>query len=395
MGSKMTCAPLDPTGDHWALSHSFDHEVARAINPGGKDPLVLSVGFAFKNVKYILSYKAAKEPVSPITSPLTVYSSLTELFTAGGGGTPTEGDYRVKRGQSVLDLVKEDLATVRRMNMSSADQQKLDQWASLLRETEVPVVSAACNAETLGITEAAVKEASGGGGFGVDDKTAFTFGGDMMLKLIVLTMMCDANRSIVLHWPGIATFKWDGMDHQYDHHGLSHRCGSTAVGGTCVPDVINQLAQIDAWYAERYVRLVDMISKVDEGGVSMLDNSAVMWLPEMADGNMHNQNNLPIMIAGSCGGYLKQGVAVNVEGKALQTGNSEATCVDGGDIAFNTGSVGGEVPINKLYTTLLNAVGARDASGAPYTSFGMWDTSKEGEGITKPGEVDALKATAV
>ena len=58
----------------------------------------------------------------------------------------------------------------------------------------------------------------------------------------------------------------------------------------------------------------------------MLDNSVVMWLPELADGNAHNNNNLPIVIAGSAGGYLKQGVSMNLDTKTLGTGNSEASC---------------------------------------------------------------------
>ena len=33
----------------------------------------------------------------------------------------------------------------------------------------------------------------------------------------------------------------------------------------------------------------------------------------MSDGNSHNLNNLPILQAGSCGGYFKTGQAVNVE----------------------------------------------------------------------------------
>jgi hypothetical protein len=117
-----------------------------------------------------------------------------------------------------------------------------------------------------------------------------------------------------------------------------------------------------------------------------------MWLPELADGNAHNNNNLPIVIAGSAGGYLKQGVAVNLDGKTLGTGNSEAGCTpEGGDVTFGTGSNGGNVPLNKLYVTLLNALGATNA-GAPIETFGMVDTNDPTAGITKPGELTALKA---
>ena len=121
----------------------------------------------------------------------------------------------------------------------------------------------------------------------------------MMINLIALTMMCDANRMIILQWPGFVTFTWDGMIHTSDHHGLSHRNGSVAVGGTCAAGVIDNISQIDSWYAGKYSKLVHLINSIKEGGASMLDNSMVMWLPELADGNAHNNNNLPIVIAGS------------------------------------------------------------------------------------------------
>jgi hypothetical protein len=151
------------------------------------------------------------------------------------------------------------------------------------------------------------------------------------------------------------------------------------------------LNQIDQWYAGRYTQLVSLIDSIVEGDKTMLDNSAVMWLPELADGNAHNNNNLPIVIAGSAGGYLKQGVAVNLAGGTLGTGNSEASCVNGSDVGFGTGSRGGDVPLNKLYVTLLNALGASKGAG-PITEFGVADSNNLDAGITNPGELDALKA---
>ena len=147
----------------------------------------------------------------------------------------------------------------------------------------------------------------------------------------------------------------------------------------------------------------------------MLDNTACMWLPELADGNSHNNNNLPIVIAGSAGGYLKQGVSINVSTDAnLVTGNSEAACqVEGEEVSAgsSTGSQGGNVPLNKLYVTLLNAVGAKTAEGAPIETFGVSDAAgasfrdsiaftTDGSGkvmdgtIKDPGELAALRANA-
>jgi hypothetical protein len=388
MGSKLTCAPIDPAGSHYATSTSLDWVAAKLVNPGAKSPLVLSVGSAGANVKGIVSYQAANTPYSPEANPKNVYTSLTGLF---GGGTTTPADYKVLQGNSVMDLVKGDLETLKAMNMSAADKAKLNDWQALLRQTEIKI-TAACNAPNaagLGITDATVTAAGAGGR---DMAKAFTLGGDMMINLIALTMMCDANRMIILQWPGFATFTWDGMAHTADHHGTSHRNGSVAVGGTCAANVLENIAQIDNWYAGRYTKLVNLINSVKEGDRTMLDNSAVMWLPELADGNAHNNNNLPIVIAGSSGGYLKQGVSVNLDTKVLGTGNSEASCSNGmTSVGFNTGSNTGTVPLNKLYVTLLNALGATN-NGAPITEFGTMDTSDVAKGITNPGELTTLKA---
>lgn len=416
MGSKLTCAPLDPAGDHYALSHSLDHEIARSVNPAGtsQSPLVLSVGFAGTAVKQVLSYSASRTPYPAETNPKTVYTSLTGLFTSS---QPTEADYRVTQGKSIIDLVTDDLETFKRLKMSGADQKKIDDWLALLRETE-KAIPTACTSETaarLGITADAIK-AAGGGGFGGSNGTAMTAGGDVMLNLMALTMVCDNNRSIVMQWPGFVTFNFEPLNHTIDHHGLSHRVGSAATSGTCVSGVLDRIDEIDNWYAGRFAKLVGLLDGIKEGERSLLDNSAVIWLPELADGNAHNNNNLPIVIAGSAGGYLKQGVSVNVSSDAkLAVGSSEAACQTEGEMvsaSAGTGSQGGNTPLNKLYVTLLNAVGAKTAEGAPIQSFGVSDNGGSSSGfgggsisfttdgngkvvdgtIKDPGELSALRA---
>jgi len=187
------------------------------------------------------------------------------------------------------------------------------------------------------------------------------------------------------------TFNWDGIVHDADHHGLSHRNGSAAVGGTCKSGVLDMIAQIDNWYAGKFARMVGLFDSIQEGDGTLLDNSATMWLQELSDGNAHNTNNLPIVIAGSAGGYLNSGNIVNVEGKTIGAGSSEADC-SGTDtsVGFGTGSNNGNVPINKLYVTLMNAVGCKGPDGQKVSAFGQFDGKDATAGITNPGEVAAL-----
>jgi len=414
MGSKLTCAKITDDSNRYATAASLDHVIAKQINPGGATPLVLSVGASSTKIKEVLSFSGPNTAFPANVNPQTVYNQLTGLFkTSTGTGTApvmTAGDYKVARGASAIDLVKADLARFQALNMSQADKTRVQDWLDLLRTTETGIMStpSSCSADaatSIGATADAVKAASpsgaiAGGVFAGGNTaagnsnlaTSFTLGGDMMMNMIALSMICDTNRSFILVYPGYVTFNWDGITHTHDHHGLSHRTGDLTVGGACkVAGVLDMLGDIDMWYSKKYAKLVGLLDSIGEGGGKLLDSTATMWLPELSDGAAHNLNNLPIVIAGSAGGYLKQGVAVNVEGKNIGLGNSEKTCVDGGDIG-NTGSFGGNVPINKLYVTLMNAVGCKGADGGKVTTFGDFDGTGTTGGITNPGEVTKLTA---
>jgi hypothetical protein len=432
-GSKLTCAPISTESNRYATAESLDHTIAKQINPNKNTPLVLSVGAASTKVKEVISFSGPNTAFPSNVNPQTVFNALT----LGAGMTPTpttpgptmtpEVDYHVKRGQSAIDLVRGDLQRLQKARMSSADQGRLQNWLDLLRDTEMgtggmtgsggtsgtggTAMPAACNADTatkLGITAAALTAASPTGkitggttSFGAppppgnnegDNNLAisFTKGGDMMMNLIALNMVCDANRVFVFLYPGYVVYNWDGMAFKNDHHGLSHRTGDNSVGGQCgVTGVLDQINSIDQWLAGKFAKLVGLLDGIQEGTGTLLDNTATMWLSELSDGAAHNINNLPILIAGGAGGYLKQGAAVNVEStKDISNGASTSTCQNGGAIG-NTGSTGGNVPINKLYVTLMNAVGCTDAGGK-VTKFGVMDGTNANPGISNPGEVAGL-----
>ena len=387
MGSKLTCALLDPQNNHYATSHSLDHEIARQINPGGVPPLVLHVGTFFKNVKTMLSYSAPLTPAVAVTSPAAVFAGLGGLIGGGGG----ELDVIKRRKLSVIDAVRDDLQSYQRLDMSVADRRRVSAWLDLLRESERGLITTTtCDPAAVGTDATAVNAASQSS----RNEDAFTTGADMMFKLMALSMLCDANRSFLISFPAYVVWNWDGIKHTVDHDALGHRSGSAFTGGQCFPGVLGMLGEIDRWYAAKFAKLIALLDSLPEGSGTLLDNTATTWITELSDGNVMNTNNLPILIAGSAGGALKQGVAVNIEGQPIGPGNSEGCCMDGGTgmITFNTGSTGGNVPISKLYVTLLNALGCKAMDGGPVTTFGTLDGVKEGDGILDPGELTALKA---
>jgi hypothetical protein len=419
MGSKLTCATIDSSNMRYATATSLDHVIAKQINPNGGTPLVLSVGAASTSIKEILSFSAPGKAFPATVNPQTVYNQLTGVFGTGTTtGSTGEAAWKVKRGQSAIDLCKADLQHYQSLPMSKEDQGLVQTWLDLFRSTEtgvVPTTPSSCSktsAESAPFnppaTAANVTAASPTGKVTLGSvlgntpdpvgdanlATSFTKGGDMFQNLIALTMLCDMNRVIVMLYPGYVTFNWDGIMHTKEHHGLSHRTGDFTVGGNCgVVGVLDMINQIDQWYAGKYARLVGLFDSIKEGSGTLLDNTATMWLQELSDGAAHNLNNLPIVVSGSCGGYLKTGQVINVEGTGTpQMGNSDMSCQNGGTIG-NTGSSGGNLPINKLYVTLMNAVGCTadgTKTGGKVTQFGQFDGTGSSGGITNPGEVTKM-----
>lgn len=430
VGSFFTCHPVTPHSDDpfdfdpakkteaKPTGRSLDHVIAEQISANGS-PLYMRVGGQGETPMSAISYSAPEQGYSGIGSPAQVFSSLTQLFKNDGPMTPD--DYQAIKGKSVIDLVADDLATLERFDMSQADRDKLAAWKELLHYTGGVVASAQCNQEVamlLGLTQQVVNGVPNGG-FGVDTVTAKVTEtmdvADVFSSIAVLTAICDFNRVIFLKYPGNYVFRGIGVE--LENHGLSHRIGDPGMVGTCVPGVLDMLAKIENYYAAKFAYLVGQLNSVDEGEGKVLDNTATIWFQEMSDGNAHNLNNLPIVQAGSCGGFFKTGWAVNVEdgSPTMSSGRSNTLCVDGNDqVNGTTQSTGTEPniakqPINKYYCSLMNALGVKAGpDGFPMAGgteevvrFGKYDRTEDfasggtlPTNITDPGGFDALKANA-
>lgn len=407
-GSFFSCYPVSGGKfDATSTGRTLDHICAEQVSPNGS-PLFMQIGGVRNDAQSAISYDAPNQIFPGIGTPTSIFNSLTNLF---GDGPVSPDTYQVARGKSVIDVVRDDLQRLQRVDMSASDKQKLADWMDLLHQTG-GVVSAQCNADTaeaLGLNAQSVQAASGGG-LGVDlSKTT-----PVMMDLAVLSAICDANRVIFMKFPGSTVFSWLGLTK--DTHGISHRTGDANMGGPCIDGVLEMIATIDDFYAQQFAYLVGRLDSFSEGDVKLLDNTATVWLQEMSDGNSHNLNNLPILQAGSCGGYFKVGQAVNVEGgKAdLTVGNSEGACKNSNDDndfgvldSLGTPANVATRPINKYFCNLMNAIGVKagpDGFAAvggtgEVTHYGKYDDSalfntNNPVTITDPGEYTELRANS-
>jgi hypothetical protein len=420
-GSYFTCQPVTPNSDDpfsfdlatkanaMPIGPSLDHVIARQLSPNGI-PLFMRIGNVPTRTSSAISYSDSEEQFPGLGDPTQIFSGLTGLFDDGAMSPDT---FQAIKGKSIIDIVRDDLDTLERFDMSQSDKLKLAAWKEVLDQTTTVIATAQCNEEvaaTLGAN-------AGGSAMGTDavsGKVTDTLdAADVYSNLAVLAAVCNANPVIFLKYPG--NYVYRGLDIELESHSASHRLNNANMSGTCVDGALAMLAKIDDFYARKFAHLVGQLNSVNEGDGTLLDNTAAVWFQEMSDGNAHNLNNIPIVQAGSAGGYFKTGQSINVEdgSPALSRGNSESQCngdsnqVNGANQSTGTASGVANAPINKYFVSLMNALGVKagaDGFAAPdgmaeVTHFGRYDRTEDFIGggtkppnIGNPGGFDALKA---
>ncbi len=347
MAHKLTAYPADASG--LAQGPSIDYVLAQAINPGPdgarRPPLNLWVGKPgnYKSLDYI-SYSRPGQAVAAINNPWDAYATMMGLSALGGESAEARARILGRR-QSVLDLVQERLGQLRRLPLSRDDQQKLDMHFTAVREVEVQVSATglACLDPEI---EARARHYQGKPSLVVED-AHYPIIADIQIDLFALALACDMTRVVTLQFDrgsGGPTFKWEGMNHEYNHHKLSHGkvrddCfgESTAKGCDNVAGFIDMLFDIDRWHQRRFARLLGRLNAYTEAdGRTLLDNSAILYTNEMSDGKLHSFMDLPYIIAGSAGGRFRQNLYYPL-GPEGQTDSS--------------------APHNRLLNTVLNVLG--------------------------------------
>ncbi|MCY1013560.1 DUF1552 domain-containing protein [Nannocystis pusilla] len=346
MGHKLTAQPLDPD-TLYATGISVDQFAAAQLNHDGRPSLTLSVGWRHPDHLGHISYAGSGMPVSPEGNPWLTYQDLMGL----GELSDVEKLRIATRRQSVLDLVEDEFKALKARGLGHEDAMKLEMHADSIRDLEVEMAGNGLVACALDPARAAELEAVDPESVELDAQ--FKAIGRMQLDVLAMAIACGATHVATIQWAsgsGGPIYQWDGMDHEYNHHKLSHGNTKDDDSGEEVVGYREMLSQIDHWHAGQFKHLLDRLSAYEEGDGTVLDRSAVVWMHELSDGKVHSYIDLPTVIAGSAGGYLKQGQFID-----LVAGQ------DPWDLRY---------PHNRLLVTLLNAVGCCGEDGSPITAFG-------------------------
>jgi hypothetical protein len=62
---------------------------------------------------------------------------------------------------------------------------------------------------------------------------------------------------------------------------------------------------VNAWDVEQFVYLVQRLAETDDGAGKLIDNVLAFYSSEIGDGNAHNHDRLPVIVAGHAGGRVR------------------------------------------------------------------------------------------
>jgi hypothetical protein len=120
--------------------------------------------------------------------------------------------------------------------------------------------------------------------------------GDMM----VLAFQADLTR--------VCTFMFanDGSNRSYHQIGVSEGHHDVSHHGRD-PKKLEKKRQIDRFHTEQLAYILRKMKETKDGDASLLDNTMLVYGGGISDGDRHNHDNLPILMAGKAGGRLKTG----------------------------------------------------------------------------------------
>ncbi|MFZ9936195.1 MAG: DUF1552 domain-containing protein [Luteolibacter sp.] len=233
--------------------------------------------------QFNLSWRSESTPVPAERDPRLVFEKLF------GGGNPEQDAQRLARRKSVLDFVSHD---AKRMaaRLDAHDRAKLDEYLTAVRDVETRI-------ENAGKFRAAVPEERRPAGIPASYREHIR----AMYDLLVLAFQTDSTRIgtfMLAHDGSNRTFHEIGVPDA--HHQLSHHRKK--------PEALESIARIDHFYITEFARfLTKMHETQGADGHSLLDDSMIVYGSGISDGDRHNHDDLPLLLAGHGGGTIQQG----------------------------------------------------------------------------------------
>lgn len=260
------------------------------------------------------SFIAWRDPHTPVAKEIIPQLAFDRLFRNNGvnsNGNPNQPAVisALQRDEtSLLDLVMEDAKSLRR-KASATDQVKLDQYFESVRSVERRMESALKPQKrwlkNMELAKGRLPFERPGAGIPQSHQEHVR----LMLDILLLAFWTDSTR--------IGSFMFGDAQSSQDYgflpgvsgnwHSISHHLNEEAKRV--------QYESIVDWNMEQFAYFLRKAKSLDEGGTSLLDNSMFLFGSTLKDGNKHQEDNLPVLLAGRGKGAIRPGRRIRAAAK--------------------------------------------------------------------------------
>src|SRR5438034_2811333 len=204
------------------------------------------------------------------------------------------------RNLSILDRVRDAAASLTRQ-ISTTDAQKLDEYMTSVREVETRVETmrkAQDKADDLAKMKNRPVLSMPRPANGLPED--FRQHTQLMCDIIALAFQTDKTRvASLLLARDLSALYYPFLDVKEGHHSASHN------------NLSDDYERISRFHLSQLAYLATKLDSMPEGDGTVLDNSCLMFLSNLWAGRVHNSFRLPVVLAGSLGGTLETGRALD------------------------------------------------------------------------------------
>lgn len=275
---------------------SLDQFAAEHVGDRTRYP---SLTLAMSSEGGTLSFTRSGAPIAAERSPRKLFD---KLFVQGKPEEVEANVEALRQGRSMLDFVAEQNRRLNR-RLSAADQQRMDQYLTSVRELERRLERAE-SWEYQPKPQVAAEPPTD-----IEDAREFVRKTELMFDVIKLALQTDSTRLVSL-------FIDTTVIHAITHHGNR-------------PEVLADLHAKELGQFDALAGFLRGLTDLQEEGDSLLDRTMVLYGTCMGSANSHANTNLPVLLAG--GGFKH-----------------------GQHLAFDTQN---NYPLSNLYLSMLHRLG--------------------------------------
>jgi len=229
-----------------------------------------------------ISWRTPTVPLPMESNPQVVFERLF-----GDGTTAAQRVLRKQQDKSILDSVTDKIARLQG-RLDTGDQARLDEYLENVREIERRIAKA--TQQSLNNPDVPTAPV------GVPD--SFEEHIKLMFDLQVLAYRADITRvSTMMYARDLSGATYPGSGVRDAFHNASHHSNERTRMDT--------FAQINRYHVEMLGYFLDKLQTTPDGDGNLLDHSVVLYGSSMSNGNQHDHDPLPVLVAGGGSGQLK------------------------------------------------------------------------------------------